>query len=251
VNDPIQSLWIGSTLSNLERLSIQSFLDHGHQYHLYAYQDVADLPVGAVLKDANEIFSASMIFQYRDRKTYAAFSNVFRYRLLLDRGGIWADTDVVSLRPLDLTGEHVFASEPVLRRDGAGFDTIVSTCLIKAPIGSPVMAHALQTSLSKDWSAVRWGELGPRLLAPLVADHGLQCCVHPPAVFCSIGPLEWRRFIDLHPPSLPAEAYALHFWNEMWRRADQNKDAEYSPDCLYEQLKRRHLHGRDRDSKHY
>src|SRR5262249_17645765 len=144
VNDPIQSLWIGAELSNLERISIQSFLDHGHQYHLYAYQDVANVPAGAVLKDAKDIFPASLTFQYSDRKTYAAFSNVFRYRLLLERGGIWADTDVVSLRTLDLADEHVFASEPVQSRDGGPPKIIVSTCLIKAPIGSPAMALALQ-----------------------------------------------------------------------------------------------------------
>jgi len=246
VNDPVQSLWIGSTLSNLERLSIQSFLDHGHQYHLYAYRELADLPAGAILKDANEILSASLIFQYNDRKTYAAFSNVFRYKLLLERGGIWADTDVVGLRPFDLADEHVFASELVQRRDGAGFDVIVSTCVIKAPIGSPVMARALEAGLSKDWSTVRWGELGPRLFAPVVAGQGLQCFVQPPAVFCSIGPLEWRRLIDPQPPPLPSEAYALHFWNEMWRRAGQDKGAEYPSSCLYESLKRRHLPGTDK-----
>ena len=31
----IQSLWIGTELSNLERLSIKSFIDNGHTYHLY------------------------------------------------------------------------------------------------------------------------------------------------------------------------------------------------------------------------
>jgi len=242
VNDPVQSLWIGNTLSQLEKLSIQSFLDHGHQYHLYAYEDVADLPAGAVLKDANEILSASLIFQYSDRKTYAAFSNVFRYKLLLERGGIWVDTDVIGLRPVDLADEHVFASELVKRRDGTGFDVIVSTCMIKAPIGSAVMAHALQTSRSKDWNTVRWGELGPRLLAPVVAEQGMQRFVQPPAIFCPIGPLEWRRFIDPEPPAVPAEACALHFLNEMWRREGQDKDAEFPASCLYERLKRRHRH---------
>ena len=101
MNNLIQSLWIGTNLSSLERVSIQSFLDHGHQYHLYAYQELANVPAGAVLKDANEIFSASLIFQYKEHKTYAAFSNVFRYKLLLERGGVWADTDVISLRPFD------------------------------------------------------------------------------------------------------------------------------------------------------
>jgi hypothetical protein len=248
VNNLIQSLWIGTDLSSLERVSIQSFLDHGHQYHLYAYQELANVPAGAVLKDANEIFSASLIFQYSDHKTYAAFSNVFRYKLLLERGGVWADTDVISLRPFDLADEHVFASEVAQRRDGGPPDIIAGTCLIKAPIGSPAMALALEICLSKDWSTVRWGEIGPRLLNQVVAGQGLQRFIQPPAVFCCIGPLDWLRLIDPQPPSLPAEAYALHFWNEMWRLADQDKSAEYPPSCLYERLKRRHLRRTDRGS---
>ena len=34
-SDVIQSLWIGDRLSVMERLCIQSFLDQGHQFHLY------------------------------------------------------------------------------------------------------------------------------------------------------------------------------------------------------------------------
>jgi len=35
--------------------------------------------------------------------------------------------------------------------------------------------------------------------------------------------------------------YGIHLWNEMWRRADRDKDRSYHPDCLYERLKRRYL----------
>lgn len=40
----IQSLWIGNPLSNLEKLCIQSFLDHGHKFHLYTYADIGGIP---------------------------------------------------------------------------------------------------------------------------------------------------------------------------------------------------------------
>ncbi len=39
----IQSLWIGNPLSKLERLCIQSFIDHGHEFHLYTYATVGSL----------------------------------------------------------------------------------------------------------------------------------------------------------------------------------------------------------------
>ena len=44
--DIIQGLWIGETLSTMEYLSIKSFLDNGHEYHLYTYGEVKTfLPV--------------------------------------------------------------------------------------------------------------------------------------------------------------------------------------------------------------
>lgn len=237
---PIQSLWIGRQLSTLEQLSIQSFLDHGHPYHLYGYEDVQGLPAGAVLEDANEILPAALIFQYRERRSYAAFSNVLRYKLLLERGGVWVDTDVVCLRPLDLADDHVFASETVHWR-GQEPTTVVTSCLLKAPPGSPAMATALRICMAKDWHSLGWGEIGPRLVAEVVEAHGLQRWVRPPAAFCPVTYARWRQLIEPQPPPIPAEAYAIHFWNEMWRLADADKGGDYPPQCLYEQLKRRHL----------
>ena len=66
MNNIIQSLWIGTELSKLERLSIKSFLDNGHEYHLYLYDTVKNIPEGAVVKDANEILDKSEIFYYKN-----------------------------------------------------------------------------------------------------------------------------------------------------------------------------------------
>jgi Alpha 1,4-glycosyltransferase conserved region/Glycosyltransferase sugar-binding region containing DXD motif len=248
MNTPVQSLWIGARLSTLERLSIQSFLDHGHQYHLYAYQEPCGLPAGAVLMDASDILPAAQVFQYRERKSYAAFSNIFRYKLLLERGGVWADTDLVNLRPLDLADEHVFSAEIVEQADMPGPRTVVTSGFIKAPLGSSAMALAWGMCLAKDWTTLKWGEIGPRLVGQIVEAQGLQRCVRPPAAFCPIGYREWRQLIDPQPPVLPAESYAIHFWNEMWRLAGQDKDADYPPGSLYEGLKRRHLRRTDTGS---
>src|SRR4051812_6131780 len=91
----IQSLWIGARLSTMERLSIASFLHHGHDYHLFTYGPVEGIPPGTVVQDACEILTESRIFQYRDHASYAGFANFFRYKLLLERGGWWVDTDAV------------------------------------------------------------------------------------------------------------------------------------------------------------
>ena len=66
MNKIIQGLWIGTELSNLERLSIKSFIDNGHTYHLYVYNKIKNVPKRAIIMDANEIINKSEIFTYRN-----------------------------------------------------------------------------------------------------------------------------------------------------------------------------------------
>ncbi len=101
----IQGLWIGSELSVMEQLSIASFLRSGHEYHLYVYGEMKNVPRGCVIRDASEILPAERIFQYPQYPSYAGFANFFRYKLLLERGGWWADTDVICLQPKLVWGE--------------------------------------------------------------------------------------------------------------------------------------------------
>src|SRR5205823_3849725 len=78
----VQSLWIGETLSLMEKLSIQSFIACSYQFDLYAYQHVAGLPEGAVLRDANEIMPLRLEeFCYDGRPSPAAFADIFRLKL--------------------------------------------------------------------------------------------------------------------------------------------------------------------------
>ena len=120
----------------MEQLSIASFLQNGHEYHLYVYDAVQNVPTRAVIKDANEILPASRIFQYKHQASYAGFANFFRYKLLLERGGWWVDTDVICLKPFDFADEYVFATETDGEREP------ISSGIIQAPAGSEVMAYA-------------------------------------------------------------------------------------------------------------
>src|SRR5712692_1793699 len=119
-NRVIQGLWIGSRLSAMEELSIRSFMAHGHEYHLYTYGQVENVPEGTVLRNANEIISFEKLFKYRDYDSYSGFSNHFRYKLLLQNGGWWADLDLICLRPFDFKAEYVFSSEDRQPNDGNG-----------------------------------------------------------------------------------------------------------------------------------
>jgi len=231
MSDPIQSLWIGPRLSAMERTSLASFVRHGHDVHLYTYGDVDGVPDGVVVRDGTEILPAERIFRYREHDTVSGFSNYFRYKLLLERGGWWVDTDLICLRPFTFAGDYVFASE--LSKGAA----VVTSSAIKAPRGSEAMRFAWEFCDARDPSSLRWGETGPALAQQIVERFGLHDAVQPPQVFCPIPFWEWRRLVDAEAPELPAEAHAVHLWNELWRRNGVDKDAAHDPGSLYERLK--------------
>jgi hypothetical protein len=235
-NRVVQGLWIGPELSAMERLSVASFMRNGHEYHLYVYEEPRNVPDGTVVRDAGEILPASRIFQYRHRPSYAGFANFFRYKLLLERGGWWADLDTVCLRPFDFPEEYVFASE--LSKGLA----VVTSGVIKAAAGSEVMAYAWGVCQGKEPGQLAWGETGPRLVGEAVEKFSLERYRQPCHVFCPLSFPEWRRVLEPDAgPLIDERAYAVHLWNEMWRAAGQDKDARYPAGCLYERLKRSYL----------
>jgi mannosyltransferase OCH1-like enzyme len=235
-NRIIQGLWVGNKLSAMEQLSIASFLTHGHDYHLYAYEQLEGVPKGTTVLDGNEILPASRIFQYASRPSYAGFANYFRYKLLLERGGWWADTDTVCVRPFDFESEYVFSSET--GRAGE----VINAGVIKAPPRSDFAAYAWSVCDSKNPQSLVWGETGPRLTGEAVRAHSLERYVQRADVFCPITFVDWELMTDPERTWVfPPITRAVHLWNELWRKAGKDKDAQYDPGCLYEAMKSRYL----------
>jgi hypothetical protein len=220
----------------MERLSISSFLRHGHEFHLYVYGPIDGVPRGTVVRDGNEILPSSRIFMYSEQPTYAGFSNYFRYKLLLEQGGWWVDLDTVCLKPFDFPDTYVFSSEV---DEGSAH---VNCGMLKAPPGSPVMKYLWEECNRTDPKELSWGQCGPLLMHRAVAIFSLESYIQPPDVFCPIPYSEWQRAIEPRGPWIfKSETRAVHLWNEMWRRSQQDKDISYDPTCLYEILKKQFL----------
>jgi len=234
---PVQSLWIGPKLSTLEQLVIRSFLSHGHDFHLYAYEAIDGIPEGVALLDASRILSPSRIFRYTGNGSLAGFSNFFRYKLLLENGGWWVDMDTVCLRPFDFSdSEYVFSSE---MHAGA---PVIDIAALKAPPGSRLAEYAWDVCQAKDPKALRWGETGPRLLAEAVRFCGLERYVRAPETFCPIPYRDWESVLSPEANlEFGSETYAVHLWHELWRNTGQDKDGCYPSRCFFERLKARYL----------
>ena len=131
-NEIFQTLWIGNKLSDMEIISLNSFVKNGLQIHLYCYQAIENVPKGVVIKDARDILSENEIFTYKNG-SYSAFSNLFRFTMLNKIGGI-ADTDFVCLKPFNFSHkDRVIVSEPSEEYSRQ----YVTSCMIKLPKNSP------------------------------------------------------------------------------------------------------------------
>src|SRR5579871_677895 len=167
-NNYVQSFWVGSGLSSMERLTICSYLKHGHGFHLYVYADLAGIPAGTTVLDAAEILPEAAIFRYPQGGSVAGFANFFRYKLLLERGGWWTDMDSVCLKPFDFADEFVFSSEMDQGQ------RCIGNCMLKLPPHSLFAEYACERCGATDTKTITWGQTGPRLTAETVHRLGLE-----------------------------------------------------------------------------
>lgn len=222
----MQSLWIGSPLSILEQLSIASFLANGHPFHLYTYDEIGNVPNGTVVLDANEIMPPP-----EPGTVIAAFSDLFRYKLLIDKGGWWVDTDIICLKPF------VFPDAPI--RACYESKAYVSSNVLYAKESSYILKELYRRATGIGVNC-EWGIIGPKLLTKVLRELHLLKYVMPQETFNPFPPCQISYLIE-QGSEVPGRSHALHGYNEIWRRTNKDKNGNYHPLCVYEKLKRKYL----------
>lgn len=223
-NKIVQGLWIGDSLSTVEKVCILSFIKHGHEFHLYTYNKVKNVPDNCIIKDANEILPENEIFYYdttqslSGKRTPAAFSNIFRYKLLYDKGGYWIDMDMICFKPFNFKEEYVFSSE--LSPDGE----VINCGVMKCPKGSDFANYCYNICNNKDKSKIKWGEIGPSLTKESVYKYDLEKYVKSWDTFCPIDYKSINKFVNGNCFQIDKKWYSVHLWNELWRKNNINKD---------------------------
>ena len=210
-----QSFWFGDTVSPYEKMCLQSFLDQGHAFELYTYSPQLHVPRGVQLKDATELFDRGEYFTYKKGKgagSHAAFSNLFRYKLLADRGGWWVDTDVVCLSSEIPTFDDFFALQE---------HNVVNGAVLFFRPRDPLMLECLDEAL-RIGDDPSWGEIGPRLVTRKLQENGRLRNAQP-SVTCY--PVHHSEALDLLRPQQCGameervrQSLFLHLWNEVLRR---------------------------------
>ncbi len=108
----IAMLWMRGSLSFLEQLCIQSFLDAGHHVVLYSYEPIDRVPEGVERREAAEILPETGFLVHERTGSPALHSDLFRYRLLAQADRmIWADTDAYCRTQFQPVDGHLYGWE--------------------------------------------------------------------------------------------------------------------------------------------
>ncbi len=229
----INALWIGNHLSPLELLTIHSFIEHGHEFKLWLYDELETiLPSGTLVGDAHEIIPREKVFSYKNsnqyghgKGSYAGFSDIFRYKLLYEHGGWWVDMDIACLKHLDFDKPYFFRKHHELKAVGN---------VMKCPRGSLLMQRCYEeaietvTEQNTDWhkpiDILNKHITALQLEGYIVKDISNQD--------------HWddtSRFIWSY-EELPEHWHFLHWQNEEWRNQQVSKTNFYHNSTLAELL---------------
>ncbi|WP_322888977.1 MULTISPECIES: hypothetical protein [unclassified Yoonia] len=104
----IGTLWVEGPLSFLEQMCLLSFVAQGHKVTLFHYGEIANVPQDIEVIDAREIHDPAKIIYNKQFGTPVVQSDIFRLHMLYRTDLMWADSDVLCLKPFDLPGDHVF-----------------------------------------------------------------------------------------------------------------------------------------------
>lgn len=209
----VNMLWIGERLGVVERLSILSYLQQGHPVRLHVYGEVQDVPDGAELADANETMPFDMAMSLwipLNGGSYALASDYFRMKLMQSGAGLWSDSDMICLCPIEVEG-NLFGLET---------DASINTAILRLDPDSPIVRdilagfspnhvpYWLPAARQVRWWArkltfrpfgatdFRWGTLGPRALTGLARRYGVDHLAAPVDVYYPL-PLErWREAFE-------------------------------------------------------
>ena len=239
----VNMIWIGEKVSPIEALCMKSFIYNGMHVKLSVYNLVGGVPQDVELCDANLIIPQKNIFKHKG--SYAAFADLFRWKLMYEYGGYYSDTDVICLKKFDFETDVVIGWEEENR---LLTPTILGFEQPRHRLAKQLLYNALHPLESRPYdsfrirkkkflkrflpfkvNAVGWGETaGPRVLTKEYFFEQNHYNVLPLScdTFYKVPYGKWRTLVEpngIDLIELMKESYAVHLWNEMWRQHNIDK----------------------------
>lgn len=259
-NKTIHSFWISGSLSEMNLLTIKSFLANGHEFHLYCYNmnevinsfdDELMLADYFIVKDARAIMDESEIYYYKNMSggnpsfKFGGIAERLKAEMLFQLGGWHVDLDVTCLHNFEtcinfqsdeswrveygepneigMRGETAYPPTYVLRPHNSG--GIVAN-IIKAPAESEFARRYVEHTKTITADNQEW-EKSFKGLNQIVKDLNLEKYILPANILGDDSDLYYKDFTKKGFEPNP-ELHAIHHCAA--------RQISYKPGSFYESL---------------
>jgi len=190
---------------------------------------------------------------FKFKKSFLPFSDLFRYKMLYEKGGYWVDLDMIALKPLKFKQPYIFSSERTIQKGPYRNRTkteISNIGILKAPIKSDFYKELFEKCMEQCKSGVKENIQFMRTMREFLEKYNYEKYVKPAKMFC---PLDWWHTKDaFYPPcckkkydvdgytieSVLQNSYTVHMWRSiMFKRHKIDLNDTFSKDSLWEKLK--------------
>lgn len=213
-----------------------SFLKAGHEFHLYSFNSIKNVPDGVVQREAREVFDDTVdLSPYFAKRAWTALANLFRYKMMLKRLGVWVDLDLICIEKIEFSDSEIFGwvdekfiNNAVLYIENKNLlHDLVDIFNVKKSLPQCVRKYSSSKRYAKLYVKnlfhgplhivdLPWGTTGPKGLTWLVGEHNLACKAKDVSVFY---PLKMSQAQKIFDPEFDIEAVisdetkTIHLWN--------------------------------------
>jgi len=256
----IGALWIGGSLSFFEQLCLVSFVDAGHHVKLFTYGDVANIPYGVEVCDANTVLKMDKIIRHSRTQSPAPQADRFRYHMLAQSDDIiWADTDAYCVAPFTTDNGHFYGWESAhhvnngvlgLPRDSETLRELIDFTSDEyaipewLPEDEQDRLHAAKAAgMPVGVGDQQWGAWGPRALTHFLHKTGeIRYALPREALY----PISFKDRALLVKPNVNAERLitpetrSIHFYGRRIRERIKDEGGTPHPESLIGRLMNKH-----------
>ena len=241
----IQTLWIGDKLNELSELAIKSWLNQGYNIILYSDTWKED---DILINPKIEQRDALDIMDFNEISDILPFSDLWRFKLLYKKGGLWLDSDMILLD--QIPNDKILISSEYTMNSGAYKSQLPYICnigVLRFPRHDQILKRIIDKIESNNNTAEFCDNM--KIFRKIIKNTEYSKFVKDPSLFCPISwwdakefyyDIEYKTKYAVKPLSndiVLNNSIAVHAWNNFTYNRhciDFNKIEKHS---MYNRLK--------------